>query len=148
MKKKWFFIIGGVIILAVFVVLALKSGGPKKTVVTAEMANKGDITSIVTATGKVKAQADVQISADIMGRIIELPVKEGDKVKAGQVLLKIDSRSHEMDLAQTKGSLLSAKSELETARLTLDREKQLYEKHLISKAQFDIDQSTYDQAAA
>lgn len=148
MKKKWFFIIGGIIVLAVFVVLALKSGGPKKTVVTAEMAEKGEITSIVTATGKVKAQADVQISADIMGRIIELPVKEGDTVKAGQVLLKIDSRSHEMDLAQTKGSLLSAKSALETSRLTLDREKQLYEKHLISKSQFDIDQSTYDQAAA
>ena len=148
MKKKWFFIIGGVIVLAVFVILALKAGGAKKTIVTAELANKGEITSIVTATGKVKAQADVQISADVMGRIIGLPVKEGDTVKTGQVLLKIDSKSPEMSVAEAKGALLSAKSAVETARLTLDREKQLHEKHLISQSQLDIDQSTYDQADA
>ncbi len=85
MKKKWFFIIGGVIVLAVFVFLALKSSNVKKTAVTVEMAGKGEITSIVTATGKVKAQADVQISADVMGRIEKLPVKEGDTVKTGQL---------------------------------------------------------------
>jgi HlyD family secretion protein len=148
MKKKWLFIIGGAIVLAVFVVLALKTGGTKKTVVTAEMADKGEITSVVTATGKVKAQADVQISADVMGRIIGLPVKEGDTVKTGQILLKIDSKSPEMNVAEAKGALLSAKSALETAHLTLDREKQLFSKHLISQSQLDIDQSTFDQAAA
>ena len=148
MKKKWIFIIGGVIVLLVFVVLALKSGSTKKTSVTAEKAARGSITSIVTATGKVKAQADVEISADVMGRIERLPVKEGDTVKTGQLLVQIDSRSREMDVAQARGSLLSAESALETSRIVLDREKQLFERNLSSQAALDLAQSNYDQAVA
>lgn len=148
MKKKWIFIIGGVIVLLVFVVLALKSSSTKKTSVTAEKAARGSITSIVTATGKVKAQADVEISADVMGRIERLPVKEGDTVKTGQLLVQIDSRSREMDVAQARGSLLSAESALETSRIVLDREKQLFERNLSSQAALDLAQSNYDQAVA
>jgi HlyD family secretion protein len=148
MKKKWYFIIGGVVILAVFVVLALKSAGVKKTDVTVEKATRGEITSIVTATGKVKAQADVQISADVMGRIERLPVKEGDTVKTGQLLVQIDSRSREMQVAQARGALLSAQSSLATDRVNLDREKALFAKNLTPKSQLDITQSSFDQASA
>lgn len=148
MKKKWFFIIGGVIILAVLVVIALRSSGTKKTTVTVEKAGKGTITSIVTATGKVKAQADVQISADVMGRIEKMPVKEGDIVKVGQLLLQIDSRSREMDVAQAKGALLSAKSSLETTRINFDRTKQLFAKGLTPQSELDVAQNNFDQAAA
>ncbi len=148
MKKKWYLIIGGGIILAVFIVLALKSSGVKKTKVTVEIARKGDITSIVTATGKVKAQADVDISADVMGRIEELPVEEGDTVKDNQLLVKIDDRSRRMDVAQARGSLLSAKSGLEKSRLDLNREKGLFQKDLSSQALLDIVQNAYEQAEA
>jgi RND family efflux transporter MFP subunit len=148
MKKKWLLIIGGGIVLVVFIVLALKSSGVKRTKVTVEIARKGDITSIVTATGKVKAQADVEISADVMGRIEELPVKEGSTVKENQLLVKIDDRSRRMDVAQAKGSLLSAKSGLEKSRLDLDREKQLFQMGHSSSAQLDIVQNAYDQAEA
>ncbi len=148
MKKKWYFIIGGIIILAIFVVLALKTSNKKKIDVTVEKAPKGDITSIVTATGKVKAQADVQISADVMGRIIELPVKEGDEVKEGQLLLQIDSKSLQMDVAQTKGSLLSAQSAFENSKVTLDRIKGLFAKKLSSQSDLDQAQNAFDQAKA
>lgn len=148
MKKKWYLIIGGGIILAVFIVLALKSSGVKKTKVTVEIARKGDITSIVTATGKVKAQADVDISADVMGRIEELPVEEGDAVKDNQLLVKIDDRSPRMDVAQARGSLLSAESGLEKSRLDLNREKGLFQKDLSSQALLDIVQNAYEQAEA
>ncbi|MEE8417051.1 MAG: efflux RND transporter periplasmic adaptor subunit, partial [candidate division Zixibacteria bacterium] len=148
MKKKWYLIIGGGIILAVFIVLALKSSGVKKTKVTVEIARKGDITSIVTATGKVKAQADVDISADVMGRIEELPVEEGDAVKNNQLLVKIDDRSPRMDVAQARGSLLSAESGLEKSRLDLSREKGLFQKDLSSQALLDIVQNAYEQAEA
>jgi HlyD family secretion protein len=147
-RKKWLFIVGGVIVLAVFVVLALKSSAVKKIDVTVERASRGELTSVVTATGKVKAQADVEISADVMGRIEQMPVKEGNIVKSGQLLLQIDSRSREMDVAQVRGALQSAQSALETARITLDRERQLFEKKLSSQAQLDIAQNTYDQAQA
>jgi HlyD family secretion protein len=146
--KKWFIIIGVIVIVAVFVVVALKSTNVKKTTVTAEKAGKGEITSIVTATGKVKAQADVQISADVMGRIEKLPVKEGDTVNVGDLMVQIDSRARQMDVAQARGSLASAQSALETARIELDREKQLYQQKLTSKAQLDVAQNNFDQATA
>ncbi len=147
-KKKWFLIIGAAVVLIVFIVIALKSNQVKKTKATVEIARKGKITSIVTATGKVKAQADVEISADVMGRIEELPVKEGRRVKAGQLLVKIDDRSRQMDVAQVKGALLSAQSAYEKARIELNREKQLFEKGLSSQSRLDIVQNLYDQASA
>jgi HlyD family secretion protein len=148
MKKKWYFIIGGAVILVIFFVLALKSSGSKKTNANVERASRGEITSIVTATGKVKAQADVQISAEVMGRIVQLPVKEGDVIKTGQLLVKLDSRSAEMDVAQARGALASARANLENMRVTLEREKGLFAKKLESQANLDLAQSNYDQAAA
>ena len=148
MKKKWFFIIGGVIILAILVVVALNSNNTKKTTVTVEKAGRGKIISIVTATGKVKAQADVQISADVMGRIEEMPVKEGDTVKTGQLLLKLDSRSREMAVAQAKGSLISAKSSMETAKINLDRVQQLFSKGMTPQSELDVAKNNFDQASA
>jgi HlyD family secretion protein len=148
MKKKWYFIIGGAIVLAALVIIALKSSSVKKTNVTVEKAGRGEITSIVTATGKVKAQADVQISADVMGRIEHLPVKEGDTVKTGQLLVQIDSNSREMDVAQARGALLSAQSALENARINIEREKQLYTKNLTPKSSLDLAQNAFDQASA
>ncbi len=148
MKKKWLMIGGGAVILAIFVVLALRSSGEQGIKVTVELARKGEITSIVTATGKVRAQADVDISADVMGRIEELPIKEGDRAKNGQLLVKIDDRSRRMDVAQSRGSLQSAISSRNKARIDLDREKQLFQKGLSSQAQLDLAQSVYDQSAA
>jgi len=148
MKKKWYLIIGAAIVLAVFVVLALKNSGVKRTKVTVEQAKKGDLTSLVTATGKVKAQADVEISADVMGRIEELPVKEGEAVRERELLVKIDDKSRRMDVAQSRGSLLSALSGRDNAKLELEREKQLFEKGLSSQARMDFVQNTYDQAEA
>ena len=148
MKKKWILIIGAGVVLVIFIALALKSSGVKRTKVTVETARKGDITSIVTATGKVSAQADVDISADVMGRIEELPVKEGDRVKEGQLLVKIDDQSRRMDVAQARGSLLSAQSAREKARIDLEREKKLFDKGHTSQALLDIAQNAYDQADA
>lgn len=146
--KKWLIIGAGVIVLGVAVFFALRSTSVKKTPVTVEKAGRGEVTSIVTATGKVKAQADVQISADIMGRIENLPVKEGDTVKTGRLLVQIDSRSREMAVAQARGALLSAQSALATAKVALDREQQLFDKNLSPQSGLDIAQNNFDQAKA
>ena len=148
MKKKWLLIAGAAVVLIVFVVLALRSSGVKRTKVTVELAKKGEITSLVTATGKVKAQADVDISADVMGRIEQLPVKEGELVKEGQLLVMIDDRSRRMDVAQARGSLQSAISARDKAKIDLDRVKQLFSKKLSSQSDLDFAQNTNDQAEA
>ena len=148
MKKKWFLIIGGAIVLAVFIVIALKSNQVKRTKVTVELAKRGSLTSRVTATGKVKAQTDIDISADVMGRIDELPVKEGDIVTEGQLLIKIDDKSRRMDVAQVRGSLQSAVSSKDKAAIDLERENQLFKKGLSFQAMLDIAQNAFDQAEA
>ncbi|MEE9552755.1 MAG: efflux RND transporter periplasmic adaptor subunit [candidate division Zixibacteria bacterium] len=148
MKKKWILISGAGIVLAVFVVLALKSSQVKKTKVTVELARKGSLISLVTATGKVKAQSDVELSADVMGRIEELPVEEGDLVKERQLLVKIDDKSRRMDVAQAKGSLQSAISARDKAAIDLERETQFFEKAHSSQARIDIVENAYDQAEA
>ena len=147
-KKKWLLIICAGLVLVIFIVIALKSNQVKKTPATVEIARKGEITSIVTATGKVKAQSDVEISADVMGRIEELPVKEGEKIKSGQLLVKIDDLSRQMDVAQAKGALLSSQSAYEKARIDLERERELYKKGLSFQSQIDIFQNLFDQAEA
>jgi HlyD family secretion protein len=148
MKKKLFLIIGAVIVLAVFVILALNSSGEKRTTVSVETVGKGEMTSIVTATGRVKAQADIEISADVMGRIDELTIEEGDYVKTGQLLVKIDDKSRRMDVAQAKGSLLSAKSANVKAKIEYEREQKLFDKGGSSQAQLDIMKNLYDQSEA
>ncbi len=146
MKKKWLLIIGAGVVLAVLVVLALKSNQVKRTTVTVELARRGKIRSLVTATGKVQAQADVEISADVMGRIEELPVEEGQRVTEGQLLVKIDNTSRRMDVAQARGSLQSAVSAREKEVIDLEREKQLFAKGLSSQASLDIARNAFDQA--
>lgn len=148
MKKKWYLIIGAGVVLVVLIVVALKSNQVKKTKATVELARKGEIISIVTATGTVKAQSDVEISADVMGRIEELPVKEGDAVNDGQLLVKIDDLSRQMDVAQAKGSLLSAKSAYEKNRMELEREKQIFAKGHSSQARLDIVENLFEQSLA
>ena len=148
MKKKWLLISGAAIVLAVFIIFALKSSQVKKTKVTVELARKGRLISLVTATGKVKAQADVGLSADVMGRIEQLPVEEGDIVREGQLLVKIDDKSRRMDVAQAKGSLQSAISTRDKAAIDLKRETQLFDKALSSQAILDIAQNAFDQAKA
>ncbi len=148
MKKKWYLIIGAGVVLVILIVVALKSNQVKKTKATVELARKGEIISIVTATGTVKAQSDIEISADVMGRIEELPIKEGDAVKDGQLLVKIDDRSRQMDVAQAKGSLLSAQSGYEKNRLELDREKHFFAKGHSSQSKLDIARNLFEQSSA
>ncbi len=62
--------------------------------------------------------------------------------------MQIASRSQEMDVAQARGALLSAKSALENAKINLDREKALFEKNLSPKSSLDLAQSNYDQSYA
>ena len=148
MKKKLFLIIGAVVVLSVFIYLALNNSGEKRTKVSVETVGKGTMTSIVTATGRVKAQADIEISADVMGRIDELTIEEGDQVKTGQLLVKIDDKSRRMDVAQAKGSLLAANSANSKAKIEYEREQKLFESGGSSQAQLDIMKNLFDQSEA
>jgi HlyD family secretion protein len=110
------------------------------TRVTAETIKRRDLEAVVSASGKIEPQKTVNISAQSMGRVTRLAVKEGDRVTAGQFLLQIDAviaeaavRRDEAAVAgaktaleQSRVSLRSAQANLDLARQTLKRQQDLW----------------------
>ena len=87
---------------------------------TTEAVKKRHLEAIVSASGKIQAKRDVNISADTMGRVTELAVDEGYRVKKGQFLMQIDPRNLKSAVQRTEASLAAARSNAEQVRLALD----------------------------
>jgi HlyD family secretion protein len=150
MKKRSKIIIGVVVIavILIIVLLNLSRSGEKVYKVEVDKVKKGDIASIVTGSGKVQAKKDVKISATVPGVIISLPVKDGDWVKRGQLLVQIDPSEYESAAAQATAQLNSAKANFEQTELVFERQKKLFEKNLTSKEQYDASMTEYNIAKA
>jgi len=147
-KKKIFLILGAVIVFGVFIVLAIVKNQEKLIPVTVETVEKGKIISIVTASGKVEAKTKVNVSADVMGKIIKLPVVEGQNVEKSQLLVEIDKTQNLTDVAQMKAVLAQAKVGKEEAEINHTRQKKLLDRKLISQAEYDIARINLDRAKA
>ena len=119
--------------------------------VTVEKVQKRDLEAIVSASGKIQPKRSVNISADTMGRVVNLAVNEGDRVKKDQYLLQIDPRnlrtrvtSNEASLAaarsqlqQFQAALESTKAALQLANDTLKRQQDLWSRGLTTKETLD-----------
>lgn len=81
--------------------------------VRVEPVQERDLVSTITATGNVRARRQVNISSDIMGRVIELNVEEGDEVRPDQVLLRIDPSQIQAAVSRAEASLSQARSQVE-----------------------------------
>ena len=119
-----------------------------KVPVQTQKAERRDLVSKVSASGEVKPKRFVNISANVSGRIVLLLVKEGEAVRRGQVLAKIDSTRIEAGTRQSEAGLQAARAELdradadhEVARLAFERTRSMHDQKLVS------DQA-YDQAQA
>ena len=153
MKKrtKWFLIGGGGGIVALIIIINLLSSGEKATKVQTDKVKKSDLTAFVTANGKIEPKTKVKISAYVPAKIVGLPVKEGDRVRRGQLLVQLDPLSYQASLDQVQASLQSsqarlnlAKANLEQSELVFKRQKQLFEKNLTSQEQFDAARTQYN----
>ncbi len=89
-RKKWFWIVLVLVVAAGGAAAAFARRGDPGTTVTVESIQKRDLEAIVSASGKIDPKKTVNISAQTMGRVTQLAVKEGDRVRAGQFLLQID----------------------------------------------------------
>jgi len=139
MKKK--ILIGGIIVVALAVIVILnitkaKGGGSKHLVQTSKV-KIGEIVSKISAPGKVKTVTEVKVSANLMGKVVRLPVKEGDKVKKGQVLVVLDAIQYQAQVAQARAALEQAKATLSQSETLVQRKKELYDKGLISKEEWE-----------
>jgi HlyD family secretion protein len=159
MKKKknslpW--IIGGAIVLIVALLIGKKMGwfGKDLTLkVSTEKVEIRDITEIITANGKLKPQIEVKISPEVPGEIIELPVKEGNKVKKGDLLVVIKPDIYQSSLSRMEASLNTQKARLAQAdaqliekELNYQRAKQLLEKKTIPKSEFETVEAAWKVA--
>jgi len=143
-KKKVIIIIAVVLIIGLIIILNLSSQREKSVKVTVENVGKTDLTSIISASGEIKPKKNVNISALIPGRIVKIGIKEGDEVKAGDFLLKLDSTQYEANAERDRAFIQSSQAELIKAETTLqknksfyDRQKNLYDSGLISKEQLE-----------
>jgi HlyD family secretion protein len=163
-SKKKLIIFGSLgLLVIIFIVIALVSGGKEEIImVQTEKVEKRDITQTVTATGQIDPEFKVLITPEVTGEIIALPVKEGDMVKKGDLLIRIKGDQYKAQKERLEASLKSSEAtlkirEAERNRLTLEfeRVKELHKKTLVSDSELETAESnflsslaSYEQAEA
>ena len=129
----------------------------KAVEVRLEAVDQRDLVAAVTASGKIEADAQVDISADITGRIVELGVKEGDMVKKGQFLVQIDPAQYQSAVKRLEGLLASNQASIVQAQTNRDQLKRQLDRWtemrkintaLVSQEQVEQAQQQYDVAVA
>lgn len=162
-KRNLLFSALGLVGILVLVFLAMKKGDERNGIkVTAEKAEKRNIIELVSANGKIQPEKDIKISPYISGEVIELYVKEGEQVKKGDLLAKIDPEIYRANFDRMEAMLNSQKAaqanaqariaqveaQFHNAELSYNRSKTLWEQKVVSDADFDAARSAYDVAKA
>lgn len=160
MKKKTLIWISVVIVLLLLLLIVGKKAGwfgksgDYKEVEISQI-QLIDITQTVAATGKIQPEVEVALSSEVSGEIIELPVKEGQTVEKGDLLVKINPDLIQAAVSQSQAGLQNVRAQLsqaqaseKNARLNYERNKSLFEKGVISKSDWDKSVADYDMAQA
>ncbi len=143
--KKWIFIGIGAVVLVLVIISILRSNRIKELEVEmAEVARK-DLVATVTASGTIHPKRSVDVSANTMGRVTSLAVREGDRVQEGAFLLEIDptefrSIVHALEAAvrSSQADLNLAEAASEKAELDLRRAQELHEQGLVSQEKLEV----------
>lgn len=162
-RNKQFLIIAGAVVLVIIIILAIKKGKSSDRLrVVTEAAKKRNLVETVSANGQIQPVKNVKISPYISGEVVNLYVKEGDYVRAGQKLATIDPKIYISTYKQTKAALetdqaseASSKAQIAQAqaqfikdKLDFERNEKLYKNQVISQSDFETSQSTYQVAKA
>ncbi|WP_431132374.1 efflux RND transporter periplasmic adaptor subunit [Psychroserpens mesophilus] len=114
-----------------------------------------DIVETVSATGKIQPEVEVKISSEVSGEILDLPFKEGQQVKKGDLLVRVNPDLIQSAVNRSQATYQNIQANLEQAEATLkqakadyDRNKLLFEKGVISKADWDRAIASYETAVA
>ena len=157
-KKRKILVFGGIgVVVVALIGFNTAAQRDKGKSVRIETVTRRDLVATVTASGQIEPQTAVDISADITGRIIAIPVQEGDTVRAGQLLVRIDPSQYEAAVASARARLasfeasaLQARANRDQARRTYERSKALREQdeNLVSDEQLEQAQTSYRVAEA
>ncbi len=167
--KKVLWSIAATVLVAIAVGVAVYRSRSGIVAVTTARISREDLTSTVTGTGQIKPKTYVNIGATAFGRITHLYAKEGDHVRAGQVLATLESVQPSATVAAqaanitasrtdvnsftaaektADANLLQAKADLQQKKFDIDRYQQLYDNKLVSKQDYDSRKAAYDVSAA
>jgi HlyD family secretion protein len=151
--KKILIVIGVLAVLGVVVWASLRDAGPRGTEVEVQATEKRTISSRVKATGEITPEKRVEISAKVVGEIINLPVVEGQEVHTGQLLLEIERDIYEAARDQARAALRQAEVsvrrqevQLADARRNFHRTQELIADGLVSQEALDAAQLAVDTA--
>jgi HlyD family secretion protein len=158
-KKTIYILIGSVVTIIALLVILSKTGvignKDKGKEVEITTVNTSTIIETVSATGKIQPEIEVKISSMVSGEIISLSVKEGQVVKKGDLLVKINPDLYTSglnrtvaNLSGTKAGLSQADASFKEAKSSYDRNKTLFEKGIISKSDWDKAVASFEVAKA
>ncbi|MCW3122696.1 MAG: transporter [Flavipsychrobacter sp.] len=160
-KTVWWIVIGSLVLVTVLIVVAKRSN-KDETKVAVEKAAKHTITETVTASGKIYPESQIGISPEVSGEVTYMNLQEGDSVKKGDVLVKINPSVYNsmVDQAQasveqtratsnnSKEMMAQSQSQYQLALATYNRNKKLYEQKVISQLEFEQGEASFKSAKA
>jgi HlyD family secretion protein len=151
--KKPLIVIGVLLVLALVIWASLRDSGPRGSEVEVQAVELRTVSSRVKATGEITPETRVDISAKVVGEIINLPVVEGQEVRSGQLLLEIESDLYEAARNQARAAVRQAEVsvrrqevQLADARRNMRRTKELIADGLVSQEALDTAQLGLDMA--
>jgi len=167
--KKVVLISGGGLLLLILVAVGIHQSNKGLVTVQTGKPQRQDLASVVSASGEIKPKTYVNIGANAFGKITHLYVKEGDRVKKGQLLAQLENVQSSADVAATQASLEAsrtdalaaeanentakadlnrAKADTEKSRLDWDRAQGLFKDALISRAEYETRKATWQTSEA
>lgn len=161
MNKKFLFGLGAFVIV-LLTVAVYRGGGRTLPQVSTDKVARRTIVERVSASGKIQPEVEVKITAEVNGQIIKLPVKEGDVVEKGDLLVQLNPDIYDAAVLRAEAALNSAKSNLASARAQVaqgeanqlaakkafERAEVLFDQTVISQAEYDQTEASYLTANA
>ncbi|MGL2965728.1 efflux RND transporter periplasmic adaptor subunit [Flavobacterium sp. XGLA_31] len=160
MSKKRIYWLTGIVVAIIIILMVMSKFGVfgnknKGTEVETAAADEITIVETVSATGKIQPEIEVKISSQVSGEIIDLPVKEGQVVKKGDLLVKINPdlytsglKRSVSNLSGTRAGLNQADANFQEAKANYERSKILFDKGIISKSDWDKAEAAFKSAKA
>src|SRR5689334_6557738 len=151
--RRWLVIgLPVVVILALVVVLSISRGAFRSVLAVhltpATMVSPMRSGAVLIASGYVVAQRKAAVASKGTGRLVYLGVVEGDRVRVGQVIARIEDADVKAQLAQSQASLEMSRAELTDAQHSLARERALLDSGFSSQANFDAAEARYERVKA
>ncbi len=134
-KKRILIAAAAIVLLGIIIIVNVKkTGGVKVEVARVE---RGEIEDIVSAPGEIRAKEERKINAEVTAEVVKLLIEEGDWVNRGEILVKLDSTEQFAAYQRATANVGAQRADLEFKKEQFKRKKELYDKGLISRENFE-----------